>query len=55
MFQLLGSGSGTRQIAKALNLSVKTIETYRENLKHKLHLPTGVELVRHAKAWVQGS
>jgi len=55
VFQLLGSGFSTRQIANSLNLSVKTIETYRENLKHKLHLDTGAELVRQAKAWIQGA
>jgi DNA-binding NarL/FixJ family response regulator len=35
---LLGSGLGTKKIAHALNLSVKTIETHRENIKHKLGL-----------------
>jgi DNA-binding NarL/FixJ family response regulator len=35
IFQLLGSGLGTRQIAQSLGLSVKTIETYRDNIKHK--------------------
>jgi len=54
VFQLLGSGASTRQIANSLHLSVKTIETYRENLKHKLQFSNGVELVRHARAWVQG-
>jgi len=55
VFQFLGSGCSTRQIADSLHLSVKTIETYRENLKHKLNLVSGVELVRHARGWVQGS
>src|SRR6266478_5591491 len=41
VFQLLGSGSSTRQVAEALHLSVKTIETYRENLKNKLHFKDG--------------
>jgi DNA-binding NarL/FixJ family response regulator len=32
VFQLLGSGLGTRKIAEALNLSAKTIESHRENI-----------------------
>jgi DNA-binding NarL/FixJ family response regulator len=34
VFQLLGLGRSTRQIAEDLKLSSKTIETYRENIKH---------------------
>src|SRR5215471_19385742 len=41
IFHLLGSGLGTKKIAHALNLSVKTIETHRENIKHKLGLNSG--------------
>lgn len=55
VFQSLGAGLSTRQIAQQLHLSVKTIETYRENIKHKLALLTGAELVRAATVWVQGS
>ncbi|MGI6458844.1 MAG: response regulator transcription factor [Candidatus Hydrogenedentales bacterium] len=46
--QMLGKGLSTKQIATQLNLSVKTIETYRENLKHKLHLKSSAELIRYA-------
>lgn len=46
--QMLGKGLSTKQIATQLNLSVKTIETYRENLKHKLHLNSSAELIRYA-------
>ncbi|WP_438483426.1 response regulator [Oleiharenicola lentus] len=57
VFQLIGNGYGTRQIATKLNLSVKTIDSYREHLKEKLNLPTGSELVRYSIQWVksQGS
>jgi len=55
VFQLLGSGNGTRQIAQALNLSVKTIETYRGNIKNKLGFKDGADLVRQAKGWVEGN
>jgi len=48
VFQLVGSGFGTRQIAEQLNLSVKTIETYRAHIKEKLKLRNGMELIRSA-------
>ena len=52
VFQLIGSGLGTKEIAHALNLSVKTIETHRENIKGKLGLRSGAELTERATAWV---
>jgi DNA-binding NarL/FixJ family response regulator len=53
VFQLIGNGYGTRQIAEQLHLSVKTIDSYREHLKVKLRLDSGTELVRHAIQWVK--
>ncbi|HWA09720.1 MAG TPA: response regulator transcription factor [Opitutaceae bacterium] len=53
VFRLIGIGYGTREIAGLLNLSVKTIDSYRENLKTKLGLPTGGDLVRHAIQWMK--
>jgi len=53
VFQLIGNGFGTRHIAEKLNLSVKTIESYRESLKHKLHLQSGADLVQHAIQWAK--
>jgi DNA-binding NarL/FixJ family response regulator len=52
IFQLIGSGLGTKKIAHELNLSVKTIETHRENIKRKLGLISGRQLVERATAWV---
>jgi DNA-binding NarL/FixJ family response regulator len=52
VFQLIGSGLGTKKIAHALNLSVKTIETHRENIKRKLSLRSGAELTERATEWV---
>ena len=52
VFRLLGSGLGTKKIAEALNLSVKTIESHRENIKRRLGLRSGVELTGLATAWV---
>jgi DNA-binding NarL/FixJ family response regulator len=52
VFGLIGSGFGTKEIAAKLGLSVKTIDTYREHLKVKLRIKTGVELVRFALQWI---
>jgi len=51
VFQLIGDGKGTREIAGHLNLSVKTIEVHRANIKEKLRLKTATELVRYAVRW----
>ncbi len=52
VFELIGRGLSTRQIAKQLHLSIKTIETHREHIKEKLALTNGAELTRHAVQWV---
>jgi len=54
VFQLLGAGKGTADIAGELKLSPKTIETHRENIKHKLGLRNAVDLLCHAVHWVHG-
>jgi DNA-binding NarL/FixJ family response regulator len=51
VFELLGDGLGSREIAGRLHLSVKTVETYREKIKAKLNLKNGSELTRHAIHW----
>jgi len=53
VFQLIGNGYSTRQIAAKLNLSVKTIDSYREHLKLKLQLEAGKDLVRYAIQWMK--
>lgn len=53
VFQLIGNGFATREIAVRLNLSVKTIDSYREHLKIKLGLKNSAELVRHAIRWAR--
>src|SRR5881397_3450194 len=55
IFQLLGSGLGTKQIAASLDLSVKTIESHRENIKHKLRLRSSGEVRERAAKWVEQS
>jgi DNA-binding NarL/FixJ family response regulator len=52
VFELIGQGLGTRQIAKMLFLSVKTVESHRERIKSKLKLTGGTELTRRAVEWV---
>jgi DNA-binding NarL/FixJ family response regulator len=51
VFQLLGQGQGTRDMAKHLHISVKTVEVHRANIKKKLELANGGELVRYAIRW----
>lgn len=53
VFQLIGQGYGTRDVAEMLHLSVKTIESYRANIKDKLDLKNAAELMQHAVKWVQ--
>ena len=53
VFQLIGRGQGTRKIAESLNLSVKTIESYRARIKEKLQLDDGVKLLQRAVQWVE--
>jgi DNA-binding NarL/FixJ family response regulator len=53
VFRLLGHGRSTREIAQILNLSMKTIESYREHLKQKLTIESAPELVRRAIRWVE--
>src|ERR1700691_5533995 len=51
VFRLIGEGFGTRQIAEALHLSVKTVESYQAHIKEKLSLRSARELVQHAVEW----
>lgn len=52
VFQLLGEGLSTRQIAAKIHLSPKTIDRYRDNIKQKLQLKNATELIRQATQWV---
>ena len=52
IFRAVGEGRGTREIARTLFLSVKTVETHRAHIKEKLQLKTAPELVRAAVEWV---
>ena len=53
VFIQLGQGRSTQEIAAALNVSIKTIESHRENIKGKLGLPHANALVARAALWVR--
>ncbi|HEV2328858.1 MAG TPA: response regulator transcription factor [Verrucomicrobiae bacterium] len=53
VFQLLGAGVNSRDIAAKLHLSIKTVETHRENIKRKLKLSSAAELIRYSSNWVE--
>jgi DNA-binding NarL/FixJ family response regulator len=53
VFELLGRGYRTCEVAKELHLSEKTIQTHREHIKEKLNIPDAVNLVRQAVRWVE--
>lgn len=51
VFELLGQGRGTRQIAETLRVSVKTVQAYCGRIKEKLNLGSATELLREAVRW----
>jgi len=53
VLQSIGRGRSTRQIATALGVDVKTIETYRARIKVKLNLANSSELLTEAKAYLE--
>ena len=53
VFQLIGQGYQSREIAAKLHLSVKTIESYREHIKIKLNLENAAQLSQTAIQWMQ--
>jgi two-component system, NarL family, response regulator FusR len=53
VFESIGRGMSTARIADQLGVSVKTIETYRSNIKTKLNLRDATALVRYATSWIE--
>jgi len=51
VFQLLGQGYETRQIAVSLNISMKTVQAFCARIKEKLSLMSATELLREAVRW----
>jgi DNA-binding NarL/FixJ family response regulator len=54
VFEAIGRGMSTAVIATRLNVGIKTIETYRSNIKTKLDLKDAADLIRHAATWIGG-
>lgn len=53
VFRLIGLGQPNREIARALGISVKTVEAHRENIKVKLNVNSAAELAAAAKTWAE--
>lgn len=53
VFQLIGRGLSTAQMAEHLHVSPKTIEVHRVHLKTKLKIDSAPELIRFAVRWVE--
>lgn len=53
VFEHVGRGLSTRQIAEALHISPKTVESHRNRIKEKLSVETMPELLRRAVQWVE--
>lgn len=52
VLHLIGSGHSSQEIAKLLSRSIKTIETHRFNIRSKLNLKDGADLIRYATHWI---
>jgi len=52
IFHLIGKGRDVREIADALAVSPKTVETHRTNIKEKLRLKNARQVARVALQWV---
>jgi len=53
VFQMLGEGKSSRQIAEDLDLTIPTIHSFRNRIKEKLQYKNSTELVLHAMQWVR--
>jgi DNA-binding NarL/FixJ family response regulator len=53
VFELIGRGLNTATIADRLEISIKTVETYRSNIRAKLDLKDATELIRYAATWIE--
>jgi len=53
VFQMIGEGKPTRQIAEELDLTIPTIHSFRNRIKEKLALKHSTEMMLHAMQWVR--
>jgi DNA-binding NarL/FixJ family response regulator len=54
ILNMVGRGMSSRDIATEFGLSVKTIESHRQTIKHKLGLATNSQLLQYAMKWFSG-
>jgi DNA-binding CsgD family transcriptional regulator len=55
VFQLVGRGLNSREIAGRLNLGPTTVDSYRARIKEKLEIRNAAELYQRAAQWVTES
>lgn len=53
VFEYVGQGYSTREIADQLTLSPKTVSSYQTRIKEKLVIETNAELQRRAVIWIE--
>src|SRR5690242_17094759 len=55
VFQLVGRGLNSREIAERINLGLTTVDTYRQRIREKLGIKNAAELYQRAAQWVTES
>jgi DNA-binding CsgD family transcriptional regulator len=55
VFTLIGQAKETKETARRLSMSGKTVEAHGAAIKLELKLKTGPELTRHAVLWVEAT
>jgi DNA-binding NarL/FixJ family response regulator len=55
VFELIGRGLGTAQMAAELHLSAKTVEVHRAHIREKLQIRSGTELIAYAARWAESA
>lgn len=53
VYELLGRGRSTKEVAAELRLSPKTVDVHRGHIKAKLGLKDASTLIHHAAIWMQ--
>ena len=53
VFQLLGDGKSTNQIAESLHISTKTVDVHKSHIREKLGLEDSSAVLRHAIRWAE--
>ena len=53
VFQMIGQGRPTKEIAGRMHISSKTVDTYKARIREKLNVPDGARLLQEAVQWVK--